>query len=133
MWLGLQKQVMWALKIRIFATCYFLLLFSDYKIFRNLSGFPIHLTEPKYYILVMRYVSSNHTVYYSPHALFSQAWSHIPISDFLKHFAKSYQNVKWNCEKRNLILGLDIFLPLFGTFLFLQDNYIFLKPLSYKV
>ena len=39
----------------------------------NLTGFLTHLTEPKYYIVVLTYVSSNHMVYFSSHALFSQA------------------------------------------------------------
>ena len=47
------------------------------EIEHNLIGVPPHLTEPKYYISALRYVSSNHMVYFSPHALFSQAWSHI--------------------------------------------------------
>ena len=47
------------------------------EIVHNLTGFPTHLTEPKYYISVLRYVSSNHMVYFSPHALFSQARSHM--------------------------------------------------------
>ena len=37
----------------------------------NLTGFPTHFTELKCYISVLRYVSSNHIVYFSPHALFS--------------------------------------------------------------
>ena len=44
------------------------------EIVHNLTGFPRHLSKP---ISVLRYVSSNHMVYFSPHALFSQAWSHI--------------------------------------------------------
>ena len=43
----------------------------------NFTGFRTHFTEPKCYISVMRYVASNHIVYFSPHALFSQAWSHL--------------------------------------------------------
>ena len=46
------------------------------EIAHDLTGFLKHLTEPKYYISVLRYVSSNHMVYFSPHYLFSQAWSH---------------------------------------------------------
>jgi len=45
------------------------------EIVHNLTGFPTHLTESKYYISVLRYVSSNHMVYFSPNALFSQAQS----------------------------------------------------------
>ena len=45
------------------------------EIVHYLTGFPTHLTEPKYYISVFRYVSSNNMVYFSPHALFSQARS----------------------------------------------------------
>ena len=53
------------------------------EIVHTLTGFPTHLTEvtePKYYISVLRYVSSNHMVYFSPHALFSQAQSQIRIT-----------------------------------------------------
>ena len=49
------------------------------EIVHNLTGFPTHLTEIKYYISVLRYVSSNHTVYFSPHALFTQAQSQIDM------------------------------------------------------
>ena len=49
------------------------------EIVHNLTGFPTHLTELKYYISVLRYVSSNHMAYFSPHALFSQAWSQLKI------------------------------------------------------
>ena len=37
----------------------------------NLFGFTTLLTESKYYISLLRYVSSNDAVYFSPHALFS--------------------------------------------------------------
>ena len=47
------------------------------EIVHNLTGFPAYLTEPKYYISILRYVSSNHMVYFSQHALFLQAQSHI--------------------------------------------------------
>ena len=47
------------------------------RVVNNLFGFTTLLTEFKYYISVLRYVSLNDTVYFSPHALFSQAWSHI--------------------------------------------------------
>ena len=40
------------------------------EIMYNLTGFPTYLTEPKYYISVLRYVSSNHMVYFNPHAFF---------------------------------------------------------------
>ena len=43
----------------------------------NLFGFITLLAESKYFISVLRYVSSNDIVYFSPHALFSQARSHI--------------------------------------------------------
>ena len=46
------------------------------EIVHNLTGFPTHITEPKYCISVLRYVSSNHKVYFSPYALFLQARSH---------------------------------------------------------
>ena len=46
-------------------------------IVHNLTGFSTHPTEPKYYISILRYVSSNHLVYFSPHALFLQARSHL--------------------------------------------------------
>jgi len=39
----------------------------------NLFGFIALLTESKYYISVLRYISSNGMVYFSPHALFLQA------------------------------------------------------------
>ena len=45
------------------------------EIVNNLTGFSTHLTEPKYYISVLRYISSNHMVHFSPHTLFSQARS----------------------------------------------------------
>ena len=63
-----------------FVTHYFLLQHGIARKFsetvHNLTGFLTHLTEPKCYILVLRYVSSNHMVYFSPHALFLQARSH---------------------------------------------------------
>jgi len=43
----------------------------------NLFSFTTLLTESKYYISVLRYVSPNDMVYISPHALFLQAQSHI--------------------------------------------------------
>ena len=43
----------------------------------NLYGFATLLTESKYYISVLRYVSSNNMIYFSALALFLQAWSHI--------------------------------------------------------
>ena len=46
-------------------------------IVHNLTGFSTHLTEPTYYISVLRYVSSSHMVHFSSHALFSQARSHL--------------------------------------------------------
>ena len=49
------------------------------EIVHNLTGFPKYPTEPKYYISVLRYVSSNNIVHFSPHALFSQARSHFYI------------------------------------------------------
>ena len=45
----------------------------------NLFGFRTLLTESKYYISALRYVLSNDMVYFSPHALFSQAQSHIAM------------------------------------------------------
>ena len=33
------------------------------EIMHNLTGFPTHLTKPKYYISVLRYVSSNHDIF----------------------------------------------------------------------
>ena len=56
----------------------------------NLTGFPTNLKEPKYYISVLRYVSSNHVVHFSLHALFSQAQSHISRSKIrIRFIAKS--------------------------------------------
>ena len=52
------------------------------EIAHNLTGFLTHLTEQKYYISVLKYVSSNHMIYFSPHALFSQARSHIKFSSY---------------------------------------------------
>ena len=49
------------------------------EVVHNLTGFPTHLTEPKYYISVLRYVSSIQMVHFSPHALFLQARSHIVL------------------------------------------------------
>ena len=43
------------------------------EIVHSLTGFLTHLTEPEYYFSVLRYVSSNNMLYFSPHALFSQA------------------------------------------------------------
>ena len=63
--------------IQIFVTHKFLLQYGIAtqfsEIVHNLTGFSTHLTEPKYYISVLRYVSSNHMVYFSPLALFLQA------------------------------------------------------------
>jgi len=47
------------------------------KFVDNLFGFITLLTESKCYFSILRYVSSNGMVYFSPHALFSQARSHI--------------------------------------------------------
>ena len=47
--------------------------FSD--VVYNLTGFLTHFTKPKYYISVLRYVSSNQMIYFSPYALFLQARS----------------------------------------------------------
>jgi len=49
------------------------------EIVHNLTDFPTHLTEPKYYISALRYVLSNQMVYFSPHALFLQARSQIVL------------------------------------------------------
>ena len=43
----------------------------------NLFGFTTRLTESKYCISVLRHVSPNDMVYFIPHALFLQAWSHM--------------------------------------------------------
>ena len=68
------------LTIQTFITHNFLLQYGTAtqfsEIVHNLIGFPTHLTEPKY-ISVLRYVSSNHMVYFSSHALFLQARLHI--------------------------------------------------------
>ena len=45
----------------------------------NLFGFSLLLTESKCYISALRYVLSNDMVYFSPHALFSQAQSQITL------------------------------------------------------
>ena len=50
------------------------------KFIDNLFGFNKLLTESKYYISALRYVESNNMAYFSPHALFSQAQSHIEKS-----------------------------------------------------
>jgi len=47
------------------------------EVVHNLTGFLTHLTECKYYISVLRYVSSNQIVYFNPHALLLQARSHM--------------------------------------------------------
>ena len=47
------------------------------EIVHNLTGLPKHFTEPKYYVSALRYVSLNHMVYISLHALISQAQSYI--------------------------------------------------------
>ena len=55
---------------------------TNTKFFRfvdNLFDFIKLFTESKYYISVLKYVSSNYIVYFSPHALFSQAQSHIKV------------------------------------------------------
>jgi len=48
----------------------------------NLFGYTTLLTESKYYISILRYVSSNGIVYFSPNALFSQAWSQIVFNRY---------------------------------------------------
>jgi len=48
-----------------------------YRFVDNLFGFTTLLKESKCYISVLRYVSPNNMVYFSPHALFLQAWSQI--------------------------------------------------------
>ena len=66
---------------QIFVTHNFLLQYGMAtqfsEIVHNLTGFSPQLTDPKYYISVLRYVSSNHMMYFSPHALFSQARSQL--------------------------------------------------------
>jgi len=52
----------------------------------NLFGFTTLLTESKYYISLLRYVSSNDMVYFSPHALFSQARSHLYHAKITKFY-----------------------------------------------
>jgi len=47
-------------------------------------GFTALLRESKYYISVLRYVSSNDMVYFSPHTLFSQARSHLKSGQQLR-------------------------------------------------
>jgi len=54
------------------------------ELIENVFGFTKFLTESKCYISVLRYVSSNDIVYFSPHALFSQARSHMLLSCFLR-------------------------------------------------
>ena len=49
----------------------------------NLFGFTILLTESKYYISVLRYVSSNDMVYFSLHALFLQARSQLKADMYM--------------------------------------------------
>ena len=73
---------MWALKIwllfKLLLLITFIPIWYGHTIFRDCGyGFPTHLMEPEYYISVLRYVSSNCMVLFSPHALFSQARSHI--------------------------------------------------------
>ena len=51
------------------------------RVVDNLFGFNKLLTESKYYISVLRYVESNNMAYFSPHALFSQARSHLSPPD----------------------------------------------------
>ena len=76
MWPGLQKQGMWSLGPHNFLFQYGMATkFSRFV--DNLFGFNKLLTESKYYISVLRYVESNNMVCFSPHALFSKAWSHI--------------------------------------------------------
>ena len=53
------------------------------KFVDNLFGFTALLTESKYYISALRYISSNDIVYFSPHALFSQARSQFVF--YLQH------------------------------------------------
>ena len=48
-----------------------------FKFVDNLFGIKMLLTESKYCFSVLRYVSSNDMVYFSPHALFSQARSQL--------------------------------------------------------
>ena len=56
----------------------------------NLFGFNKLLTDSKYYISVFRYVESNNMEYFSPHALFLQARSHMEqfCLWYAKHFCK---------------------------------------------
>ena len=58
------------------------------EIAHNLTGFLTHFTEPKYYISVLRYVSSNCMVHFSPHALFSQAQSQIVMAVYVKAYTE---------------------------------------------
>ena len=70
---------MWALKIwLLFILITFLLQYciatQFSEIVHNSTGLPTHLTEPKYYISALRYASSNHMVYFSPHALYTRSY-----------------------------------------------------------
>ena len=75
---------------QIFVTQLFTPIWYGHTIFSDcaylITGFPTHLTEPKYYISELRNnISSNHMVYFSPHALFLQAWSHIQVQCILSY------------------------------------------------
>ena len=64
--------------------CYSLLftpIWYGHTIFRDCAQFNWLSNTSKYYISVLRYVSSNHMVYFSPRALFSQARSHITCAN----------------------------------------------------
>jgi len=70
------------------------------KIVHNLTGFPTQFTEPKYYISELRYFSSNHMVYFSPHALFSQGRSYITLWHRANHTTAEYEASTYYWWKR---------------------------------
>ena len=79
----------------------------------NLFGFKQLLTEFKYHILVLRYVSSNNMVYFSPHALFLQAQSHICLFIAPWSLVRTKPNSLCRCRhiRRELIPDLKQITP----------------------
>ena len=84
MCLACENRACGVLTIQTFGSLNFLFQYGTATKFSryidNLFGFTTLLTESKYYISVLRYVSSNDIVYFSPHALFLQARMFVRIN-----------------------------------------------------
>ena len=90
MCLACENRACGVLTIQTFGSLNFLFQYGTATKFSryidNLFGFTTLLTESKYYISVLKYVSSNDIVYFSPRALFLQARSQLMICNYMNTF-----------------------------------------------